>query len=527
MLRHSLINITKQVKCLPRKTILKYTSSGLLLLSTGYILSHRKARKTLQSNVAGITRFGRSLKIGLTISIDYWVSPLMGYTNSEIHQRAADRIIEGCLRNGGIYIKLGQGLAAVNHILPEEYVTSLTILQDKCLTRGEHELEDIFLQEFGKKPEEVFHKIDKEPIAAASLAQVYKGQTKDGKDVAIKVQYMDLRDRFYSDIKTLNYLLWIVTIMHPKFDLHWVMEELFDTLAQELDFEIEGKNAERCAENVKQHTYVHVPKVYWDLTTKRILTLEWIDGIKINNVKELKSRNLNLDDIDTKLITIMAEQIFHTGFVHGDPHPGNVFVRKGDDNKAQIVLLDHGLYEYLPEKTRISLCNFWESMVMKNDRSLNIYGKELNVEDPVLLAEMLTQAPYSLTSFLLIDKGKKVQEYMTKQAQEHFDKITEALRTMPKSMILVIRNLNTIRSIMQDHKSTVDRYRIMAKIAVRGKYKVANLSVSKYIRGGIYKAKFEIHLWIYSFIQWLLKTYLNILWFMGYDIKHVVEMLAV
>ncbi|KAK2584251.1 hypothetical protein KPH14_006662 [Odynerus spinipes] len=526
MLRYSLINITKQAKYSSQKRVIKYASTGLLLLCTSYIISHPKERKSLKSNIESITRFGRSLMIGLTISIDYLVGPLIGYTESEIHQRAADRIVQGCLQNGGIYIKLGQGLAAINHILPKEYITSLTILQDKCLTRGKNELEEIFLQEFGKKPEEVFHKIDEQPVAAASLAQVYKGETMDGKDVAIKVQYIDLQDRFHSDMKTLNYLLRLITIMHPKFNLHWVVDELFDTLAQELNFEIEGKNAERCAENVKQHDYVHVPKVYWNLSTKRILTIEWIDGIKINNVEELKKQGLNVNDIDKKLITIMAEQIFHTGFVHGDPHPGNIFVRKGHNNKAQLVLLDHGLYEYLSEKTRVSLCNFWESMVLKNDHALNIYGKELNVDDPILLAEILTQAPYSISSFLSIKKGKGAKEHMIQQAQEHFDKISAALRTMPKTMILVIRNLNTIRAITQDHKSTVNRYRIMAKVAVRGKYKVSNPSITKYITGTIDEAKFEIHLWLYSFIQWLLKTYLNILWFIGYDTEHVVEFLT-
>ncbi|XP_047345481.1 uncharacterized aarF domain-containing protein kinase 5 isoform X5 [Vespa velutina] len=429
MLRYNLLSITKQVNYSSKKKVIKYTSTGLLLLGTSYTLFHPNKRRSLQSKIASLTRFGRSLIIGLTVSLDYWVAPLMGYTESEIHQRSAHRIVQGCLQNGGIYIKLGQGLAAVNHILPKEYVNSLEILQDKCLTRDENELQEIFLQEFGKSPKEVFHKIDEHPIAAASLAQ-------------------------------------------------------------------------------------------------RILTTEWIDGIKINNVKELKNKGLNMYDIDTKLITLMAEQIFHTGFVHGDPHPGNIFIRKGQDNKAQIVLLDHGLYEYLPENTRISLCNFWESMILKNTHALNVYGKELNVEDPILLAEILTQAPYSLSSFLTTEKGKKLKEHMIQQAQEHFDRITATLRTMPKTMMLIIRNLNTIRAIIQDHGSMVDRYRIMAQIAVRGKYKVTNLSVSKYIKGTMYKAKFETYLWLYSFAQWLLKTYLNFLWLIGYDTKQIVELVA-
>lgn len=101
----------------------------MLLLGTSYTLFYPNKRRSLQSKIASLTRFGRSLIIGLTVSVDYWVAPLMGYTESETHQLAAHRIVQGCLQNGGIYIKLGQGLAAVNHILPKEYVNSLEILQ--------------------------------------------------------------------------------------------------------------------------------------------------------------------------------------------------------------------------------------------------------------------------------------------------------------------------------------------------------------------------------------------------------------
>ncbi|XP_011687388.1 PREDICTED: uncharacterized aarF domain-containing protein kinase 5-like [Wasmannia auropunctata] len=90
-------------------------------------------------------------------------------------------------------------------------------------------------------------------------------------------------------------------------------------------------------------------------------------------------------DVGNKLITLMGEQIFHTGFVHADPHPGNVFVRKGKDKKAQIVLLDHGLYEHVPEKTRHILCNCWESIVLKNDSSLKTFANELNVEGEYII----------------------------------------------------------------------------------------------------------------------------------------------
>ncbi|XP_071635405.1 uncharacterized aarF domain-containing protein kinase 5-like [Temnothorax longispinosus] len=502
---------------------LKYIGTGVALLGVNYSLLPSRRKRNVKSVVGSLIRFTRSMRIGITISMDYLIAPVLGYTESEIHRRSADRIVQGCLQNGGIYIKLGQGLAAVNHILPREYVESLSILQDKCLIREKDEMEEIFLQDFGKKPGEMLRKIEPEPVAAASLAQVYKGTTLDGDTVAIKVQYIDLQDRFISDLKAIVHLLKAITVVHPKFDLHWVLDEMIDTLRMELDFENEGKNGEQCAKDLKRFEYAYIPKIYWDLSSKRILTTEWIDGVKVTDVEGIKAQGLDLKDVDNKLITLMGEQIFHTGFVHADPHPGNVFVRKGKDKKAQIVLLDHGLYEHVSEKTRQTLCNFWESMVLRNDSSLKTFAQDLNVEDYILLAEMLTQAPYtvSFTSY----SNNTLDEYMKKRAQEQFDKITAALKAMPKSMMLVIRNLNMVRAIIKDHGDIINRYRIMARIATRGKYQVTKQTFYKNIKGIYSIVKFEIRIFCNNLLQWIPKVYLTLLKLFGYDIASILQTL--
>lgn len=433
-------------------------------------------KRFVRTSIGGLVRFAKTLKIGLTISCDYSFSAL-GYTEGtdeykammkQCHQRSAERILKGCLENGGLYIKLGQSLVALNHLLPREYIETLEVLHDRALVRSKDEISELFQEDFGCLPEDMFKEFNRTPVAAASLAQVFKAKTHEGKDVAVKAQYIDLQQRFNGDMNGISILIRIVSWMHPNFNFAWILDYIRSCLVKELDFVHEAGNMERCARELAHLSYVSVPKVHWNKTSKRVLTMDFIHGVKISDVEGIKKLGLDLADVDRKMVSAFAEQLFHTGFVHADPHPGNVFVCKGKNRSAQIVLLDHGLYEYVSKENRRSLSQLWKSIIMNDRAGMKKYSLELGVANYPIFCEILMQRPLQRQTFRLRNQlSSEEVAYMRTMVQSHFDDVMDCIRSLPRPMLLVFRNINTVRSITKNHGHPIDRFTLMARIATK------------------------------------------------------------
>uniref|UniRef100_A0A0R3U0D7 ABC1 domain-containing protein n=1 Tax=Rodentolepis nana TaxID=102285 RepID=A0A0R3U0D7_RODNA len=445
----------------------------------------------------------RSFYIGIRISLMYKWTMLKFDENSEnystvmnrCHQEAGDMILAGCLLNGGLFIKMGQGLTTMSHLIPTQITSTLEALHDKAIARSPNEVKRIFMKDFGSSPEELFEVFEEKPFAAASLAQVHRAVTKDGKEVAVKVQYEDLRDRFHSDIGTLEFLCRFVNFIHPKFKMAWILHDLKETLAQELDFEQEAANSERCRDDLismgtlKPDGDVHVPAIEHKLSSKRVLTMEFIHGIKINDKESLRNAGFSLASIDKIMVTAFGRQIFCSGFVHADPHPGNLFVRRRPsptsqswlqriyrffveyflETPAQLVIIDHGLYQNISNEERLALCDMYRAILDNDEKSMQINAQRLHVSDYATFGEIIIQRPWRRIGRTLHSKlTEDDKAYIRMQAEMYFDRILDVLYEMPRSLLLTVRNLNMMRSICRSHDDQINHHEYLIYWAIIG-----------------------------------------------------------
>ncbi len=316
-------------------------------------------------------RFLKGIFIALRIISSYAIFNLLNFVTAgykresrlkALHRRNAVFFREKALEMKGILIKAGQFMSSRVDILPEEYTSELSLLQDSV---PPHEYEGIkkrIIEELGAPPEEIFMKFNTEPIAAASLGQVHEAFLKDGRKVAVKIQYPEIEKIIETDIRTLKTVIKLIRgkFGHINFDM--LHEEFSRILRAELNYLEEGKNAERFSQNFKGDERVIFPKVYWEYTTKHVLTLEFVDGIKITEYDSLKAAGIDTREIATLLGEVYSRMIYLHGFFHGDPHPGNIHVQPG----PRLVFVDFGIVQAIPDRIKRELRRFANSIVERD-----------------------------------------------------------------------------------------------------------------------------------------------------------------
>ena len=263
---------------------------------------------------------------------------------SNHHRRSAERILETATELQGLLIKVGQLIGARADIFPDEYIEVLSRLHDTVPPRPYHVIQSAIERELGAPVEEIFLELERTPIAAASLAQVHRGRLRDGREVAVKVQYPEIEGLVRLDLQNIRLLARIASRLLRDFDLTPIIDELSTNVPLELDFINEGHNAELAARNFADEENIIVPRIYWEHTTKRVLMMEFLEGIKITDTDGMAAAGIDLEAVAQLVAESYTLQIFTHGFFHADPHPGNLFVRPG----PQLVIVDFGLAKQLP-----------------------------------------------------------------------------------------------------------------------------------------------------------------------------------
>ena len=255
---------------------------------------------------------------------------------------------------GPTFIKLGQLLSTRADLLPMPYMEALARLQDKVGPFSYLEAEAIITSELGVRLSKAFSEFDQEPLAAASLGQVHRAVLRNGRPVAVKVQRPGIRERMAEDLAALAEIAAFAdthTEMGKKFGFVTMLEEFRKTLMRELDYQMEARNLETLSENLRDYDRIVVPQPVEDYTTSRVLTADFVRGHKITKLNPVARTEIDGETLAEQLFRAYLQQILVDGFVHADPHPGNVFLT--DDNR--IALLDLGMVARITPDTQESL----------------------------------------------------------------------------------------------------------------------------------------------------------------------------
>ncbi|ALA44325.1 ABC transporter [Paenibacillus peoriae] len=282
---------------------------------------------------------------------------------------------------GPAFIKLGQLASTRADLLPEPIIRELVKLQDQVPPFSSETARGILEQELDTSLEDILVRFDDVPLAAASIGQVHLGKLHSGEMVAIKIQRPGVNRIIRRDLDILREL----TAMAAKrwewverYQLRQMVEELGRSLIQELDYNHEARNTEKIALQFEQDPHIYIPKIYWDHTSSRILTMEFLDGTHLGSREELLRRGYNLKELAQRLVNSMLHQIFMEGFFHADPHPGNLLVLKN----GSLAYLDFGMTGRLSEEMKNHLASLIIALMRKNTDAMVRSIERLGLVEP-------------------------------------------------------------------------------------------------------------------------------------------------
>ncbi|MCH4905000.1 AarF/ABC1/UbiB kinase family protein [Cylindrospermopsis raciborskii CHAB3438] len=361
----------------------------------------------------------------------------------ENHRPIAIQLRELLTKLGPAYIKIGQALSTRPDLVPPIYLEELTKLQDQLPAFPNEIAYQFIKEELGGSPEDIYSEISPHPIAAASLGQVYKGRLKTGEEVAIKVQRPDLRERITIDLYILRILAgWVQkNVKRVRSDLVGILDELGSRIFEEMDYIREGENAERFFELYGHLPDIYVPKIYWEYTNRRVLTMEWINGIKLTQPQEIETLGINARYLIEIGVQCSLRQLLEHGFFHADPHPGNLLATFD----GKLAYLDFGMMSEVKPPQRYGLI---EAIVHVVNRDFDSLAKDYVKLEFLTPDTDLTPIVPAFARVFANAQGASVAELNIKSITDDLSQLMyEYPFRVPPYYALIIRSLVTLEGI--------------------------------------------------------------------------------
>lgn len=422
---------------------------------------------SFRSNLDKVKRSRQIISVFIKFGLDYLFDVSRVNFITKIRNRrkgyeklsSAERLRLAFEELGPTFIKFGQILSTRPDFLPPDYIYELEKLQDKVLPVETLRIRECIEKELNKPLNRVFKEFDEKPVASASLSQVHKAVLYNGEIVALKIQKPGIRNTIELDLAILESFADMLEKRLRNGPFHSpkaVVAEIKKALRKELDFLNEAHNFDKFRNNFKGIDYIKVPNVYWDLTTEKLLTMEFIEGVKISEITQEKYRQqFDLKKIADRAAEALLKQILLDGFFHADPHPGNLFVQPPDT----IVMLDVGMTGHLEERTIIIIAKTLRaanekdySHIIRGLEDLGLVVQKIDKfslrQDLDELIELYSDRPFKTIS-------------MAKMNQQILEIMMRHKMAIPSNLVMMLRSISIAESVGKQLEPDFDMFSLI------------------------------------------------------------------
>lgn len=372
----------------------------------------------------------------------------------------------------------------MNYLLPSEWCDTFIPLQDKCPVSSFESVQEMVLKDTGHPLSHFFSEFDTAPIGAASLAQVHIATIREtGEKVAVKVQHPALDDWAALDLGLTRFSFRMLKRFFPEYDLTWLSDEMDESLPKELDFELEGINANKAREYFShvKNTPLVIPKVHW--AKRRIVVMEYVTGRRLDDLAFMDSNGIDRDEVSAALARIFNEMIFGNGApLHCDPHGGNIAIRLNTSRRAphnfDVILYDHGLYRTPDIALRRSYAKLWLAVIDADERRMRKYAHEvagITDEQFPLFASAITGRDYRVVTKSVATARTDVEKEAISDAlgDGMLEELVQLLGQVPRVILLILKTNDLTRSLdenLHTRQGPVRTFLILAHYASRCVY---------------------------------------------------------